>query len=285
MERYYQIADIGICIKSSDELMYADERMLEPFACAPCDGAEVYTFEIVDAMPEAEGECVFSSPAMAEYCIGTERIRYIGPVERDVGQAHMRVCFTERGNLVSLASSSYTAVTPKSVLNALGMEHLAVIHDSVILHASYIVADGHGILFTAPSGTGKSTQAQIWHDARGARIINGDRAIMQVKDGGVFACPLPFSGSSQICENVTSPLSAIVYLSQAPKTTISDLTGIRAFSRIWEGCCVNAWDRADTDLAMRTVSEIVARVPVYSLACTPDISAVEALERAMQERK
>ena len=45
--------------------------------------------------------------------------------------------------------------------------------DSFILHASYVVRDGKALLFSAPSGTGKSTQAEFWHTRRGCDIING----------------------------------------------------------------------------------------------------------------
>lgn len=285
IEKHYRIADIPIRIIADADLIYTDERMLAPFACEPCDTAKTYTFALVHEMPEPIGECVFTSPAMVEYRTASERLRYIGAVNKNVRSAHMCVRFTENGSFVSLAGSSYTCVSAKSVLNALGMEHLAVANNSVILHASYIVSDGCAILFTAPSGTGKSTQAQLWQELRDAQIINGDRAIIKADDGRITACPLPFAGSSGICKNVTAPLKAIVYLAQAPETKIERLTGIRAFMRIWEGCCVNTWDSSDTALASKTVSDIIDRVPVYYLACTPDISAVEALERAMAERK
>ena len=89
---------------------------------------------------------------------------------------------------------------------------------------------------------------------------------------------VPFSGSSGICENVTLPLQAIVCLSQARETTIAPLTGIRAFRNIWEGCSVNLWNSVDVANATQTLLEIIRQVPVYQLSCTPDESAVLALE-------
>lgn len=51
--------------------------------------------------------------------------------------------------------------------------------DSFILHSAYIRHRGRAILFSAPSGTGKSTQASLWAQYAGAEIINGDRALLQ----------------------------------------------------------------------------------------------------------
>ena len=95
---------------------------------------------------------------------------------------------------------------------------------------------------------------------------------------------IPFSGSSQICENCSLPLKAIVYLSQAPETTICPLTGVRAFARIWEGVSVNIWDKEDVEQVSATVQQVLERVPVYHLACTPDESAVSALEQMLRKQ-
>lgn len=137
MEKYYDIAGITVCVKAPDGIMYSDERMLAPFACGPRASAYEYSFTIAPHLPEPEGECAYSSPSMREYRSGKERMRYIGSVADSVMNAHICVRYTEKGNYVTLSSSSYSAVTAKSVLNSLGMEHLCVQNSSVIIHASY----------------------------------------------------------------------------------------------------------------------------------------------------
>lgn len=135
------------------------------------------------------------------------------------------------------------------------------------------------MLFTAPSGTGKSTQAQLWCDHRGAELINGDR--IAVGNGMIYG--IPFCGSSTVAKNVTLPLAAVVYLSQAPTNTITRLRGVAAFRKLWEGCSVNVWDEEDMDRCSRAVMDTVAAVPVLHLACTPDERAVALLEQALKE--
>ena len=108
-------------------------------------------------------------------------------------------------------------------------------------------------------------------------MINGDRSMIKSTGGISRVCSLPFSGSSGISKNVNLPLRAIVYLEQAPIVTLERIRGAQAFCRIWEGCCVNTWNRAELEKAYSTAEAITAQTPVYRLRCTPDEKAVDAL--------
>jgi hypothetical protein len=112
-------------------------------------------------------------------------------------------------------------------------------------------------------------------------ILTPYRVGVFVQLDGVFACGISYCGSSGVNRNVCLPITGIVTLSQAPVTSIVPLTGLRAFRRIWEGCTVNLWDRQAVMTCSDLVSQAVQRVPVFHLACTPDRSAVVALEQAI----
>ena len=135
------------------------------------------------------------------------------------------------------------------------------------------------MLFTAPSGTGKSTQAELWREHRGAVVVNGDRSVLRIVDSVPCASGLPYSGSSGICLNRTLPLRAIVYIEQAMENSVTRLHGFAAFRKVWEGVCVNTWDTAQVSRASDIVRKIVTSVPVCLQKCTPDLRAVEELER------
>ena len=79
------------------------------------------------------------------------------------------------------------------------------------------------------------------------------------------------------------PLEAIVYLGQAPVTTIRRMRGYEAFSRIWEGVSVNTWDKTDMELVSHVVQRIAQQVPVFHMPCTPDESAVDVLEQELKK--
>lgn len=161
--------------------------------------------------------------------------------------------------------------------------HALLLHQrGLIFHASYIAHQGGGLLFTAPSGTGKSTQAELWRAHRGAEIINGDKAGVTLREAPM-AHGVPFSGTSGICKNRSLPLRAVAVLSQAAENAVTRLSPSQAVAAL----CANAFvDRAvpeEWSMALNLLLDLAAAVPVYGLACTPDLRAVEALERAMKE--
>ena len=279
MKKYYRFAGIDFEIDIPDALMYTEERHMEPFRVDSVTEPHRFRYEVVETLTPPTTDCAVQEASFRVYLENGRRLRYIGSVEQTWENAYARVASCGKDHYVQLKQAQYfQTVGVKTVLNCLGMEHLAAQNWGVVFHSSYIQSDGQAILFTAPSGTGKSTQAELWHTLRGAPIHNGDRSVVRVVDGAAYACGIPFAGSSDYCENVTLPLAAIVYLQQAPRTTIRRLRGAEAFRRVWEGCSVNVWDRDDMEKASATAEQVVSATPVYLLACTPDESAITALE-------
>lgn len=278
MERYFEFAGIRVRILCQDGIFPEDGILTEYRAEA---GEWDYSLEVrtTDRFPEPTGSTVYEDSALRVFQYPDATTICHGTTAGGPDAVYLQV---ERRGDSSVAYVKPGRLTPKLLLKAMGLEHLLAQHDSFVLHASYIRYGGRAILFTAPSGTGKSTQAQLWCDHRGAELINGDRAIVQFRGSGIDACGIPFAGSSQVRKNRRLPLAAIVVLSQAPETSIHRLTGVRAFRRIWEGCSVQTWNRADVDAVSRAVQTVTGCVPVYHLACTPDLTAVEALQRELE---
>lgn len=285
MEKHYRFAGIDLTVRLEDSLMYQDERQLGAFRRETAENAHVYEVSVVPALEIPEGKPLASLPGACIYGVDGGYVRCHGAGAGKPENAYM--CSEHRRNRhrIFLKEEMVSGrVSARLVLNGLDVEHLVSSSGGVILHASYIGCQGKAILFTAPSETGKSTQAELWKTHRGANIINGDRTALILEEGTVSAAGLPFAGSSGYCENRTLPLGAVVYLKQAPRTSIRPLTGREAFRRVWEGCCVNSWNRSDVESAVSMVERILGQVPVYELACTPDESAVKALEAQLRKQ-
>lgn len=283
MDKYYCFAGVEVVVSIADKWMYEDERELEDFRVSHVKNPHVFHFEIVDKLAVPKGQLVADYPDYCVYMQEEEQIRYIGSMNNGWESAYLRILHQEKEHFVQIKKSGHMdKVYRKLVLNALNLEQLVVKAQGVILHASYIEFNGKAILFTAPSGTGKSTQAELWQRYRNAEIINGDRVVIRLIDGKVYAAGIPFAGSSEFCKNQELPLEAIVYLQQAPHTEIERLKGFHAFRKVWEGCTVNTWNQKDLNKAVDLVTGIVGTVPVYHLACTPDESAIIALEQKIE---
>lgn len=284
MDKFYQFAGVELAVHISEDRMYEEERTLAPFAVSAAEKPHHFRFDIVDDLTPPESEPVVICPDFHVYEEGGREVRYIGTVKDDWQSAHIRAVHDGREHGVQLKAKHFSGrIGAKTVLNSIAAEQLVARAGGFILHASYVLWEGKAILFTAPSETGKSTQAELWHTLRCAEIINGDRSAVRIADGKVCAAGVPFAGSSQICKNITAPLAAIVYLGQAKQTTIRRLGGFEAFRRIWEGVSVNTWNRGDVALVSETVQRAARSVPVYHMLCTPDESAVNALEQALRK--
>lgn len=286
MKKLYEIAGVEFEISISDEHFYDDEKVLREFAAEKLQNPHKFDFKIVENLECPQGRLLVDEAGLKVYVTENMQQRYIGSVEQGWKKAYIRAVHNEKEHRIQVKRDECRDhIGIKTVLNSLGMEHLVLEQKGIILHASFIEHQGKAILFTAPSETGKSTQADLWVEHRNAEIINGDRAVIKLIDGKPYACGIPFAGSSKYCKNKTLPLAAIVYLGQAPETTIKKLRGIAGFKRIWEGCTVNTWNQEDVNRALDIVSEITFKVPVYYLKCTPDESAVIALERKLKEKE
>lgn len=165
----------------------------------------------------------------------------------------------------------------------LGFEGLLIRHDRVCFHASCIRTDRGGILFSGPSGIGKSTQADLWRKYRGAGLINGDRPILQRTEAGFLAWGSPYAGSSRCFVNDSVPVTALVFLAQERENRIRRLGPGEAFRRIYSGLTVYSWDREFMERACGLAAELAEGTPCYELGCRPDVSAVECLEGRLEE--
>ena len=162
----------------------------------------------------------------------------------------------------------------------LGQELLFLSHDRLLMHASLIRVRGRGILFTGPSGMGKSTQAGLWQRYRGAELLNGDKAVLHM-DREIRAWGSPYAGTSGIYRNEMAPAVGIVSLRQGKRNEIRRLRGREALLELlprmatapWAG----QWHGRGIDLAL----ELVERIPVFRLSCLPDREAVELTEETL----
>lgn len=171
----------------------------------------------------------------------------------------------------------------QGIFHHVGLESLMLYRDRLCFHAACVRTDRGGLLFSGPSGIGKSTQAELWCRHRGAKLINGDRPILGRGQAGWFAWGSPYAGSSHCYVNESCPINAIVMLRQGKNCTLRRLTPGEAFRAVWSGVTVPGWDAGATERACDLALGISAMVPVYELTCTPEEQAVILLERELRK--
>ena len=156
-------------------------------------------------------------------------------------------------------------------------------HNCYVLHSSYIVYKDEAILFSAPSGTGKSTQADLWKKYRDIRIINGDRTLLTYEEGRFYANGWPICGSSEICHNERYPLKAIVMLDQGPINEIRELSNIEKTKRLIQEITINYHNQGYLDNALNFIDKLITNIPIINLSCTISEEAVDVLDSYLKE--
>ena len=194
-------------------------------------------------------------------------------------------CFQEDGNVSLLYLKEYEHYFAGSsgIFNKIGAEQLLLQQNRLLLHAAFIKYNGNGILFSGPSGIGKSTQADLWKRTMGAEIINGDRAAVGLSDEGWTAWGIPYAGTSGICYNKCAHISAIVVLRQAKKNKIGRLSTVEALRYLYSEVTSHQWDAKFVDKAICLLTKLISTVPVLLLECIPDESAVAILQEKLSE--
>ena len=167
------------------------------------------------------------------------------------------------------------------IFNRIGMENLLLQHNSLLLHASLIKYEGKALAFAGPSGVGKSTQAEIWHDHLGADILNGDRAALRKEGDSWYAYGCPYAGTSGIYKNDCAPLEAIILLQQAGDNRFHRLTEAEAFPRIYPEFSVHHWQKDFVAKATDLCLQLLAQTPVYLLECRPEESAALLVKKGL----
>ena len=158
--------------------------------------------------------------------------------------------------------------------------------DGMLLHASAVMIEGKAYLFTAPSGTGKSTHTKLWLQVFGdkAAILNDDKPALRLEEGIWYAYGTPWSGKTDRSINAKVPLAGICVLTRGEENVIAPYTGVKAIHDILEQTKRSANARFMEKL-LNLMDRLVSTVPIWKLQCNMDPQAAVVSYTAMSGGK
>lgn len=243
-----------------------------------CDIQRVEEFENI------QGDLVFqnSERMIFEYEGKEQRLHFdcngVYGIYREIDKDHIRIDLDKK-----IVQKIEVGIL---FLEMLALERWLLQENALVLHSSFIKWKEKGIVFTAPSGTGKSTQADLWHKYKNANIINGDRSIIykneQTKKFEVNG--LPFCGSSGINLDQNARLNAIIFLSQSKVNKAVPISKLSAVKRLFEEVSVNSWNPNFVEKSFNLIDEIADQIKTIYLECDISKEAVEVLEQLIEKR-
>lgn len=159
----------------------------------------------------------------------------------------------------------------------LALERMLLPFDRLIIHASAVVYQGKAYLFSAPSGGGKSTHANLWNAHYGAKLLNGDKVVVYVKNGTCTAYGSPVAGSSGIYENDGAPIGAIFAVHKAPYNRVTAIPKRTALLELYSQTIKSGEDSAFNTRVLDLLEQLLNVIPVRSLECLPEKGAVDCV--------
>ncbi len=156
-------------------------------------------------------------------------------------------------------------------------------YGALVFHGSALAADGKAYLFTAPSGTGKTTHSRLWlSEVPGAYILNGDKPLLLVRDGRVFVCGTPWRGKERYGVNETLPLAAICQLERARTNRIERISLHDALPVLIQQTH-RPPDEAGLLRTLELLGQIGQGVRLYRLGCNMEPEAARVSWAGMRE--
>ncbi len=151
-----------------------------------------------------------------------------------------------------------------------------------MLHSSAVVHNGKAYLFSAPSGTGKSTHTQLWvKHFDDAYIINDDKPAIRLINGKFYVYGTPFSGKTNLNVNACVPLGGICVLERGETNSIEKIPPEEAMFRILDQT-VRPVEEDRMDTLLKILGTLISNESVYRLRCNTDEEACEVSYNGMK---
>lgn len=156
-------------------------------------------------------------------------------------------------------------------------------YDAMLIHSAAISVDNEAYLFTAVSGTGKTTHISLWKKKFGDRlhIVNGDKPIIRNIDGTFYACGTPYQGKENYGENMMVPIKAICILERGAENEIVKIPPAEAISTMLVQT-LRTNDMHEMEKMLALTDKLLNTVPFYRLKCNMEPEAADVSYNGMK---
>lgn len=155
-------------------------------------------------------------------------------------------------------------------------------YDAFVFHGAVLNLEGKAYAFTAKSGVGKTTHTRLWLSEFKDKVhyLNGDKPIIRIIDGTVFASGTPWRGKEGYGVNETAPLCGIALLERGETNSAGvidpSLGVIRLFGQIYL-----PKDTETLKMTMKLADRVMSSVKFIELKCNMDKEAAHVAKNAL----
>lgn len=159
---------------------------------------------------------------------------------------------------------------------------LLINFNAMLFHGSSIEYGGKAYVFTAPSGTGKSTHANLLKKYLGDKLnyINDDKPIFRVVDGKVYVYGSPWNGKHGLGSNISAPLKGVCIVKRAKDNKIEKISPTIALKFLFEQSLAFQ-DEQTANKVLDVLSAVISQANFYVLYCNKELDAAKCSYEGM----
>jgi hypothetical protein len=200
----------------------------------------------------------------------------------DFERKHSKKDAEREGRDAYLYSDAYleTLAVYRQIAERLPMSNI------VLFHGSVIAVDGIGYLFTAKSGTGKSTHTRLWREQFGSRavMVNDDKPLLKITDSGVIAYGTPWNGKHRLSTNIAVPLNAVCVLTRDKENHIMEILPRDAYLMLLQQT-YRPMDGTSMVQTMKLIDGMMKNTRFYRLGCNMESESARVAYEGMNREK
>lgn len=147
--------------------------------------------------------------------------------------------------------------------------------DTFLMHGAVVAEGDKAWLFTAPSGTGKTTHINLWlKNIPGSYVVNGDKPLIHVGD----ECTVygtPWAGKERMNRNVGVKLCGIVVLNRGLENHIEKVPMTQILPVLIQQS-YRPKTKPELEKTLLLLSRLGRKIPMYQLYCNMNDEAALA---------
>lgn len=158
--------------------------------------------------------------------------------------------------------------------------------DTFLMHGAVVAVGDKAWLFTAPSGTGKTTHINLWlNNIPGSYVVNGDKPLIHIGDD-CTVYGTPWSGKEGMNQNIGVKLCGIIILNRGAENHIEKVPMTQILPVLIQQS-YRPKERVELEKTLSLLSRMGKKIPMYQLYCNmnPDaaLTAYNVLNGADNE--
>ena len=158
--------------------------------------------------------------------------------------------------------------------------------DAIMIHSSAISYQNECYLFTARSGTGKTTHTRLLYEYLKGEVkyVNGDKPIIRRINNIFYVYGTPWNGKENLGENVKVPLKALVFLERSEHNSVTTFDKKDLIKKIIPSIIMPTGDE-EVNKTFNILSDVIDAIDTYTLKCNMDIEAAVVSSKEILKKR